>query len=113
MLDTINQICDTMTIDLRFVLCSNFLLMFIFKGSKLSGSIKKWISVAIMLFMATVCWFFFDASAEKLFWSIPVAMIAYDLFIKPAWKYVYKKYLAKSDHKNEENDDIDNLNSVG
>lgn len=113
MLETINQICEAMAIDLRFVLCSNFLLMFIFKGINLSGSAKKWISIAVMLIMAGICWHFFGMDREKLFWSIPVASVAYDYIIKPARKYINSKYFGKHDHKHEQNDDIDDLEDVG
>lgn len=113
MLDTINQICEQMTIDLRFVLCSNFLLMFIFKGSNLSKNAKKWISIGIMCFMAIFCWIFFDADGEKLFWSIPCASVGYDLLIKPMWKKIDAKYFGNKNHKGEQNDDIDELDSVG
>lgn len=115
MLDTINQICEQMTIDLRFVLCSNFLLMFIFKGSNLSKNAKKWISIGIMCFMAIFCWIFFDADGEKLFWSIPCASVGYDLLIKPVYKYLYNKYFSKkkNNYYEEQNNDIDDFDNVG
>lgn len=111
MLDTINEICDAMTIDLRFVLCSNFLLMFIFKGINVTKKTKKIISIGVMLMMAGMCWHFFNMDLEKLFWSIPVASVAYDYIIKPGYRYIQKKFIVGV--KDEDNNDIDELDSVG
>lgn len=89
--NAINNLCDAMMIDLRFILCSNFVLHFLFKGSEFSTTMKKVISIGFMLALATVCWFFLDMSGEKLLWSIPCALCGYDYVIKP----LYKKWLAK------------------
>ena len=90
-LEAINNVCDSMNIDLRFILCSNLVLHFLLKGSVISKNWKKVISIVFMLVLGATCWLLLDMSAEKLFWSIPVALCAYDYVIKP----LYNRWVAK------------------
>lgn len=110
-IESINSVCDQLMIDPRFVLGCNFLLAFIFKGTKLTGRAKKIISMAVMLSIAAFVWLFFDVSAQRLFWSIPVSSVSWDYFLKP----VIKKWRTHimSDISQEANDEIDKLDSVG
>lgn len=110
-IQSINNVCEQMMIDPRFVLGCNFLLSFIFKGSNFTTKQKKFISVGVMLFIAIFVWLFFEVSGQKLFWSIPTALLFYDYFLKSLIKKV--KRIIDKDITKEDNDDIDKLDSVG
>lgn len=110
-IQSINNICEQMMIDPRFVLGCNFLLAFILKGTNFTTRQKKFISMGVMLSIATFVWLFFEVSGQKLFWSIPTALLFYDYFLKSLIKKV-KRYI-ESDISKEDNDDIEKLDSVG
>lgn len=110
-IESINNVCDQLMIDPRFVLGCNFLLAFIFKGSELTTRQKKIISISVMLGIAMFVWLFFEVSGQKLFWSIPTASISWDYFIKPVIKK-WRTHISQ-DISKEANDEIDKLDSVG
>lgn len=111
LVDSFNNVCEQLMIDPRFVLGCNFLLEFLLRGSKLTKNGKKVVSIGVMLAIAVFCWMFFDMSGQKLFFSIPTALVFYDYFLKSIIKKL-KSYIDK-DVSKEQNDDIDQLDAVG